>query len=223
MTYSAVYCALISKRLNNPISKEDCYCETHHIIPKSEGGEDTPDNLVNLTPREHYIAHLLLWKIYKDQKMASAVVMFRTRSELLGIDIRNSRCYQMAREHYSKWCKENFSGEKNPAYGQGGTFRGKKHSEETKRKIALANTGKKFSAEHCRKISLAKKNPSDETRRKLSVSSRGRKIVRSSEYCRNISIRQRGRKLSEETKRKIALSRKGKTMSKEARMKMSIA
>ena len=155
--------------------------------------------------------------------MASAVVMFRTRSELLGIDIRNSRCYQMAREHYSKWCKENFSGEKNPAYGKGGTFRGKKHSEETKRKIARSHTGKKFSVEHCRNISLAKKNPSDETRRKMSIASKGRKIVRSPEYRKNISIRQTGRKLSEETKRKISLSHKGKTMSKEARMKMSIS
>ena len=73
MIYSAVYCALISKRLRNPITKDDCYCETHHIIPKSEGGLDEPDNLVNLTAREHYVAHLLLAKIYKDVKMYSAV------------------------------------------------------------------------------------------------------------------------------------------------------
>ena len=70
MTYSAIYCALISKRLENPITKNDCYCETHHIIPKSEGGSNDKSNLVNLTAREHYIAHLLLWKIYKDYKMA---------------------------------------------------------------------------------------------------------------------------------------------------------
>lgn len=73
MTYSAVYCALISKRLRNPITKADFYAEKHHIIPKSEGGLDEPDNLVNLTAREHYVAHLLLAKIYKDVKMYSAV------------------------------------------------------------------------------------------------------------------------------------------------------
>lgn len=49
MTYSAVYCALISKRLKNPITKDDCYVERHHIIPKSEGGLDEPDNLVYQT------------------------------------------------------------------------------------------------------------------------------------------------------------------------------
>ena len=39
------------------------YKETHHTIPKSWGGANTKDNLVNLTAREHYIAHLLLWKM----------------------------------------------------------------------------------------------------------------------------------------------------------------
>lgn len=39
------------------------YFETHHIVPKSLGGTDDKNNLVNLTAREHYIAHLLLVKI----------------------------------------------------------------------------------------------------------------------------------------------------------------
>jgi ssDNA-binding Zn-finger/Zn-ribbon topoisomerase 1 len=38
------------------------YSENHHIIPRSLGGKDTPDNLVSLTPREHFIAHFLLYK-----------------------------------------------------------------------------------------------------------------------------------------------------------------
>lgn len=41
------------------------YFETHHIVPKSLGGTDDKNNLVNLTAREHYIAHLLLVKIAK--------------------------------------------------------------------------------------------------------------------------------------------------------------
>lgn len=43
----------------------DCYTEKHHIIPRSMGGKDTKENLVVLTAREHYIAHLLLTKICK--------------------------------------------------------------------------------------------------------------------------------------------------------------
>ena len=44
----------------------DGYTEKHHIIPKCMGGNDDTKNLVKLTFREHYIAHWLLSKIYKD-------------------------------------------------------------------------------------------------------------------------------------------------------------
>lgn len=40
----------------------ECYTEKHHIIPRSMGGKDSKENLVVLTAREHYIAHLLLTK-----------------------------------------------------------------------------------------------------------------------------------------------------------------
>ena len=98
MTYSAVYCALITKRLLEPINKDDCYVEKHHIIPKSEGGRDEPPNLVNLTAREHYIAHLLLAKIYNDQSMWCAVQMMRNgnNSGLRKFKF-NSRLYELAR------------------------------------------------------------------------------------------------------------------------------
>lgn len=36
------------------------YTERHHIIPKSVGGSNDRNNIVRLTPREHYICHLLL-------------------------------------------------------------------------------------------------------------------------------------------------------------------
>jgi len=40
------------------------YKEIHHIIPRCMGGSDEPENLVSLTPEEHYVAHQLLVKIY---------------------------------------------------------------------------------------------------------------------------------------------------------------
>ncbi len=39
------------------------YIESHHIIPKSLGGTNDPDNLVQLTSREHFVCHLLLTKM----------------------------------------------------------------------------------------------------------------------------------------------------------------
>lgn len=73
MNYQKIYNHLIEKRKNNRLSKEDCYCERHHIIPTSEGGNDNDENLIYLTAREHYIAHLLLAKIYDDLKMYCAI------------------------------------------------------------------------------------------------------------------------------------------------------
>lgn len=42
--------------------KRDGY-ERHHILPKSLGGNNTSENLVVLTAKEHYIVHLLLVRI----------------------------------------------------------------------------------------------------------------------------------------------------------------
>lgn len=65
MDYLKIYNALIDKRKIDPLQKGVTgYCELHHVVPRSFGGDDFGDNLVNLTAREHYIAHCLLWKIY---------------------------------------------------------------------------------------------------------------------------------------------------------------
>ncbi len=42
----------------------DGYIERHHIKPRGLGGNNDPSNLIDLTPREHFFAHLLLYKIY---------------------------------------------------------------------------------------------------------------------------------------------------------------
>ena len=52
---------LKKRKLNDP---EYVYCEAHHIIPKCLGGSDDKTNIILLTAREHYIAHLLLRRIY---------------------------------------------------------------------------------------------------------------------------------------------------------------
>lgn len=48
------------------------YTEVHHIVPRSLGGTDTADNLVRLTPREHFLAHWLLFKIHRSPATARA-------------------------------------------------------------------------------------------------------------------------------------------------------
>lgn len=54
--------------ITKKLKKEDknyIYLETHHILPRSLGGKDTKENLVNLTAREHFLAHLLYEKYLK--------------------------------------------------------------------------------------------------------------------------------------------------------------
>jgi hypothetical protein len=51
------------------------YTERHHIIPKSLGGDNSKDNLIDLTAREHFVCHWLLTKMVRgveQQKMAYA-------------------------------------------------------------------------------------------------------------------------------------------------------
>jgi hypothetical protein len=47
--------------------KYDGY-ENHHILPKSLGGNNSKENVVALTPKEHFLAHYLLVMIYKKYK-----------------------------------------------------------------------------------------------------------------------------------------------------------
>lgn len=64
MDYELVYFSLIDKAKNRVIP-DGVYCERHHIKPSSLGGTNDKDNIVRLYPREHYIAHLLLFKKYE--------------------------------------------------------------------------------------------------------------------------------------------------------------
>ena len=48
MNYKEEYDRLIKYYQENPISKKDCYCESHHITPASCGGSDDKENFVSL-------------------------------------------------------------------------------------------------------------------------------------------------------------------------------
>ena len=65
MNYQKIYDALVNHRLNHPAKLEFDYTENHHIIPRACNGSNNKSNIVCLTIREHYIAHLLLAFIYK--------------------------------------------------------------------------------------------------------------------------------------------------------------
>lgn len=95
MDYRKIYDALIENAVARPTL--DGYCERHHIIPKSSGGTDDKENMVNLTAREHYIAHKLLYKINPSKENAYALVAL-SRMSVSNITRCGSRQIEEARK-----------------------------------------------------------------------------------------------------------------------------
>lgn len=61
MDYNKHYDALISRAKGRTLTG---YKERHHIVPRCMGGSNDRNNIADLTPEEHYLAHLLLLKIH---------------------------------------------------------------------------------------------------------------------------------------------------------------
>ncbi|MCG7944958.1 MAG: HNH endonuclease [Candidatus Thiodiazotropha taylori] len=107
--------------------------EKHHIVPKSLGGSNKKENLVKLTPREHFICHMLLVKMTKGEnkvKMSYALHM------LLHVENAYQKRYKVNSYLYEN-LKNNIRidmiaanrKENNPFYG-------KKHSAKTRAELS---------------------------------------------------------------------------------------
>jgi hypothetical protein len=105
--YSQIYYSIIERAKSRPING---YTESHHILPKSLGGTNDSENIVELTAREHYICHLLLTKFTEGiayQKMSYALHRITNRKEN---HIKSSRIYEMIRTAHSKMLSEKTKG-----------------------------------------------------------------------------------------------------------------
>jgi len=105
--YSRIYYNIVERAKSRSISG---YTESHHILPKSLGGNNSPENLVDLTAREHYICHLLLTKFTEGtayQKMSYALHRITNKKENY---IKSSRIYEMIRTAHSRMLSETQKG-----------------------------------------------------------------------------------------------------------------
>lgn len=195
------YYTICANRYLHPL-KDGEYGEVHHILPRSLGGMDISQNLVRLTPEEHYRCHELLPFIYTEgkdhSKMVRAWIIMSGRVKGLKID---SETYGRLRREFSKAQSEMMAGRKRGPM-----------SEEQKRKLSAANKGKHLSEETRRKISEALKDRPGVSA-KISAAMKGRHF--SEEHKRKISEANKGRpgcwkgkSRSEETKRKMSEARK---------------
>lgn len=79
--YTEEYFQLIKTALEREIDP-DIFYEVHHIIPKSIGGNNDADNLVKLTPKEHFIAHDLLTEMVEGANKAKMTYAFWTMANV---------------------------------------------------------------------------------------------------------------------------------------------
>ena len=124
MNYKNIYDQLINKALSRNINSK-LITEKHHIKPRSIGGTNDLNNLVDLTLKEHFVAHLLLAKIYGGGLIYAANMMSNFKKY-------TSRNYVWLKIQFRQQLSELMSGENHPNYG-------KKQSKETIEK-RLANT-----------------------------------------------------------------------------------
>lgn len=162
MDYFKLYKNLIHDAKTNPKLNE--YKEKHHIIPKCMGGTDVSENLILLTARQHYLAHWLLYKMYRTPTLVHA---WHSMSRIgVGQECRsiNSHLFEYCKKERNKILSDQYS-------GSGNTFYGKKHTDETKRKLSEIHSGKVYKTQE--QINdwvkrVAKKPKSDEHKRKIS-------------------------------------------------------
>lgn len=182
--YTKTYFSLMDKRKEQP--SQDTYTEKHHIIPTCMGGINVASNLVILSGREHYIAHLLLTKMVQGndrRKMAYALVCFnRTNPRNLGRNLPKSALYE-----YSKRLLSNTPVSAETAEKISQALKGRPRHPSVGKAISAKLKGRIFSVETRTKMSEAKKGKSlpENTRIKMSQSGLGK--IFSLEHCANIS------------------------------------
>lgn len=125
----------------------DVYLESHHYVPKSFGGTET----VYLTAKEHFICHLLLFKMFigdDKRKMSWALNNMRRNNKYQKRYI-NSSVYKILKENL-------------------------KHTAETIEKVSSKLRGKPKSESHRKNLSIVMKKRilTEETLQKISESVR---------------------------------------------------
>lgn len=168
MDYKKIYDDLVRSRIsmkeNRKANKKiGTYFERHHIVPISLGGDKSyainSPNIVLLTAREHYLAHRMLWLIYRTREMGFAFHKMVFSTSPLQERRFDSRSYEAAKNAFSE-CQR---GENNPMWGKVSSMRGK----------VPASKGKKLEP---RPYLTGDNNPSrrEEVRAKISKANKGK-------------------------------------------------
>lgn len=198
----------------------EMYYESHHIIPKSMGGNNTKHNLVLLTAQEHFRCHQLLVEmvtgphLHKMYRAWFRMVHGNHGQRTVLIDADE---YEKVRRHISQHMSQKFKGVPIPEERKQRISKSKQGTMSDSHRQAISNTHKGKTpwnkghrgmvSEETRqkiresKLGKSRPSPSDETRQKMAESHRGK-------VPWNAGVTGYARKPpSEETKQKIRESR----------------
>lgn len=197
MNYELHYNALIAKRIKTPASTLGVYNEIHHIVPKCMGGNDDDNNLVSLTAKEHYMAHVLLCKIHPNNAplLYAWNMMSNMNSNKCKHNIRSYQAYKYKslREAFALQCSQKRTGHKHSletkqkmsasAMGRSSKLKGRTYEEihgenAAELKLARSNSAKARTDYNSpsRRAKLSARIISDEWKQKNSDSKRGRRL-----------------------------------------------
>jgi hypothetical protein len=73
MDYHKIYDKFVEKARNRETLVSGMEIHRHRVVPKCLGGDNSPDNFIMVTKREHAFCHLLLAKIYPDNNGLQAI------------------------------------------------------------------------------------------------------------------------------------------------------
>lgn len=235
--YTRIYYQIVTRAQHRTL---DGYKEKHHIIPKSFGGSNKKENLVELTAREHFICHWLLTKMTEGLlkgKMIYAVWMLATNNNPHQKREKiSSRKYEMLKRLMSE---KEISDETRRKMGLGRLGKappnkGVKMSEEQKEKLRQANLGKTPAAWSVLKgIETKKRNgtyrlkgtwtQSPEAKAKLSAAAKGRTPPNKGQKMPVEAVEKMKARWTPEKRKEFSESRSGKPLSDEHKAKLKEA
>jgi hypothetical protein len=231
MNYLTIYDRLIDRARTRII---EGYTERHHIVPRCMGGGDEPENIVRLTPEEHFLAHQLLVKIHPDCHL----LVFAVNAMTIGtkVTIRNNKQFGWIRRRFAEEVRKMKLGKpRSPEVRAklSEANKGRPLSLETRAKMSASRKGKKHSAAHAAAISAGLKGnmPNTKNIANFKAMLAGRTLEEISASAKKSWETRRnsgkphpllGRKMSEEHKAKIGAAGRGRTFTQETRDKMRL-
>lgn len=168
----------------------------HHIIPRSRGGDNSPDNILELDEYQHAYEHALDFVLFEHSPRFDCR---HSGWKLLPKDLKLAVRKKLSERMLNQ-----------------------KISEKTREKMSKAKRGIIFSKEHRQKLSESQRNrkpDSEETRRRKSKATRGENHpmfgkTHSEESKRKMS--EAHKRMSEETRQKISEAAKKREARKRA-------